>query len=438
MPQKLKRIGGSSTKGFLKKGLATADAAAKLFKARMAADKPTGTKYKAETYMVVARWTENTKLKYGPNPKTPGSKSYPRYNKYMKAKTVGEALRLGAYPPDLLWDLERGFYKVVGGPIRDEPLDLKRAESEGQAVSDTDKTLAKWFLKEVCKELGTHHSKLTKEADLTESALSHGLRLLADRDAAKILNSCKQEQRAPKNEEVLQVLRKWSFNKNPWRVNVMKNGQTWVNSDTVGLSTGREGDVHAQRPTFMYPHVMKLMNKYIRDRQPPELKAQFHFTSINMNFGYGAKRHRDGNNVGCSMLAAFGNFQGGGLRYFPDDDKSVNKEELQKLPLKDGIIVDLSKNILLFDGTRCHEVMPFKGERYSLVWFTAARYWEAGKTTLKKLTDVGFEIPSNKSVAAVNDYLRKPGASKAKPGAGIWPSDASADREHRAKRRRVL
>eukprot|EP00971_Amphidinium_carterae_P153560 3044447-Amphidinium_carterae.1 len=53
-----------------------------------------------------------------------GSKSHLRYESYSVAKTVGEALALHCYPADWCWDYERGFLKVVGGHIRDEPVDI--------------------------------------------------------------------------------------------------------------------------------------------------------------------------------------------------------------------------------------------------------------------------------------------------------------------------
>lgn len=159
-----------------------------------------------------------------------------------------------------------------------------------------------------------------------------------------------------------------------------------------------------------------------------------------MNFGYGAAPHRDANNTGLSMLAAFGNFQGGELRYWPDDDKSVGVE---KLPSKGSMVIDVRKHLLLFDGQRCHEVLPFKGERYSLVWFTCARYLDAGKANLGKISKLGFEVPTDKAVASVKNALRKPRGCKLAshaelkgPGAMMWPSDRSEVQSCMAKRAR--
>ena len=134
------------------------------------------------------------------------------------------------------------------------------------------------------------------------------------------------------------------------------------------------------------------------------------------------------------MLAAFGDFEGGVLRYWPDDNKSMKVEMLAN---KDSLTFDVRTNLILFDGQRCHEVLPFEGERYSLVWFTCARYWEAGKATLKKLSDLGFEVPTEKSIAGVYGALRKPTPDAVKapklPGALQWTSDRIAAKD--SKRR---
>merc|ERR1719232_1050541 len=83
----------------------------------------TGLKFKVETYAAVANFQPGTRIKYGPNPKLPSSKSFARYAGYCKAKTVGEALKLGSYPADLLYELERNDYKVLGG-VRSEAREV--------------------------------------------------------------------------------------------------------------------------------------------------------------------------------------------------------------------------------------------------------------------------------------------------------------------------
>jgi len=46
------------------------------------------------------------------NPKTPGSKSYTRFELYRGATTVAEALKAGTYKEDIRWDYERGFIEL--------------------------------------------------------------------------------------------------------------------------------------------------------------------------------------------------------------------------------------------------------------------------------------------------------------------------------------
>merc|ERR1719316_447192 len=79
-----------------------------------------GLKFNADSYDLIARFTSKTKISYAPNPKTPGSKSFDRYKLYEKAKTVGDALK-HCKPADLLWEYERGYLKVLGGPMADVP-----------------------------------------------------------------------------------------------------------------------------------------------------------------------------------------------------------------------------------------------------------------------------------------------------------------------------
>jgi len=79
-----------------------------------------GLKFKVTTYQAVSAFKPGTKIKYIPNPKTPGSKSFKRYAGYEKAKTVGEALKGGSKTADLCWELERGYYKVLGGTRSDK------------------------------------------------------------------------------------------------------------------------------------------------------------------------------------------------------------------------------------------------------------------------------------------------------------------------------
>ena len=48
------------------------------------------------------------------NPKTPGSKSFQRYERYKCARSVAEFKELGGTAADLRYDEKKGFLSVTG------------------------------------------------------------------------------------------------------------------------------------------------------------------------------------------------------------------------------------------------------------------------------------------------------------------------------------
>ena len=62
------------------------------------------------------------------------------------------------------------------------------------------------------------------------------------------------------------------------------------------------------------------------------LCCSFPFTSISVNYNYAARAHRDSGNVGQSLTKAFGNFRGGALNYWAQDEGSLSLEELVRFP----------------------------------------------------------------------------------------------------------
>merc|ERR1719188_1672083 len=93
----------------------------------------------------------------------------------------------------------------------------------------------------------------------------------------------------------------------------------------------------------MYPDFFRVLTRWLRDRLPPKYEG-FTFTSMNLNCNYAAKLHRDGNNFGPSMISAFGDFQGGELNYYPEDDRGMKLEEMEKLTGSHSIELPLRQN----------------------------------------------------------------------------------------------
>eukprot|EP00746_Dinoflagellata_sp_MGD_P165762 gnl/MRDRNA2_/MRDRNA2_95225_c0_seq1.p1 gnl/MRDRNA2_/MRDRNA2_95225_c0~~gnl/MRDRNA2_/MRDRNA2_95225_c0_seq1.p1 ORF type:complete len:501 (+),score=95.76 gnl/MRDRNA2_/MRDRNA2_95225_c0_seq1:98-1600(+) len=356
----------------------------------MNGEKGAGTRYRPETYMQVTRWTKDTKIAYRPHAKAPGSKSHLRYEKYSKAKTVGEALKYGTYPEDWCWDYERGFIKVLGGHIRDEPLDLAKAEAKD--ITEVDKKIHTWYIKEIAKSVGMNPKELSETSGHSESPLMRGLRLVAQQEAKARLEAAESEGRMISDEDIEVVLRKWQFCQNPHRLNVMPKNKKWVFSDTLGLLRDRAGDIHLTSPTRRYPQVAEIICRWLTDRLPEEIKT-FTFTSINVNCNYAASRHRDNGNFGPSLIKAFGSFSGGELQYWPEDAGSTLVGDVSNLDPKDSVSLDIGAGLALFNGNCGHSVKPFTGNRYSIVYFTGSCHAKAKPEDKKKLTRLGFKFP---------------------------------------------
>ena len=88
------------------------------------------------------------------------------------------------------------------------------------------------------------------------------------------------------------------------------------------------------------------LKEFISKRKP-----NFTYTNIQVNKNVFCNPHVDKNNVGPSYVIALGDFTGG--------DLVIEGEEF--------IIRNKWKK---FDGRRAHWITPFKGTRYSLVFFT--------------------------------------------------------------------
>ncbi|CAJ1445447.1 unnamed protein product, partial [Effrenium voratum] len=111
---------------------------------------------------------------------------------------------------------------------------------------------------------------------------------------------------------------------------------------------------------------------------------------INLNCNYAAKRHRDANNFGPSLIAGMGNYKGGELSVWPEDNKSSH---LNQLPAKEKVTVDISENLVMFNGNTAHEVQDFEGERFSIVFFCCGCHAKTPAEVKKELTELGFPVP---------------------------------------------
>lgn len=238
----------------------------------------------------------------------------------------------------------------------------------------------------------------TKEIeDSTESADIRLQRRVAEAIAKERLSTGKKIA----DSDASEVLHHWGFGENVARLNVMPEGQKYVYSDTLGAIRARSFGFGSTPPTKRYPAVPKLLCQWLADNQP-KLGAKFLCTAINLNANYAGRRHRDQGNEGPSIIKAFGKFKGGRLHYFRKDTQKNPRPTLDTLDKKSAEALDISKHAAVFDGNRAHEVEPFTGERYSVVFFAAKGYAKGKPNDIDFLqTKCGFPFPTPRGMSVL-------------------------------------
>jgi len=254
-----------------------------------------------------------------------------------------------------------------------------------------------------------NYSDLFTDRGSQENLIMRAHRLVAQREAKAILAECAKRKRQISDAEMTRVLKAWGFARNVARTNVMHPGQSWVWSDTLGLLRDRVGDIHMTQSSVKYPEVVTLVNKWLSDRLPAGMRP-FAWTSLNVNKDYAAYIHRDGNNFGPSMIAAFGDFTGGELNYYPDDDGKGEPDKLLKGKHKAESFV-LGKGRARVNGNSAHSVNPFEGNRFSIVFFTLGCHAKMKQDDRASLKDVGFAMP--KPDQDPHELLRPPHKKRA-------------------------
>jgi len=235
---------------------------------------------------------------------------------------------------------------------------------------------------------------------------------LAEWRSERSLAQASRTGRRIRDTDVTFVLDAWKFRKNQKRLNVIPDGKTFVNSEMLGLVSIRAyRKLVVARQSAKYPMVTKLLCQYVYDNPPPGLQKgeHFPFTTICVNKDYAAKRHRDKNNTGLSIVRALGNFKGGRLRYWPDDPGPRAAPDVDSLDESQAVVLDVRGRSVALDSTKAHEVEAFEGRRYSLVYFTVPWVAQADEIVRMTLKDhCGLQIRELVNSEAVWRCVRQP------------------------------
>merc|ERR1712176_228562 len=98
---------------------------------------------------------------------------------------------------------------------------------------------------------------------------------------------------------------------------------------------------------------------------------------------------------------------GGKLSYFPKDVKKPGRADVAELDAKESLALDLSKKFVFFNGNNAHGVQAFKGNRFSLVFFTTSKFWKVKEKEVSTLKKLGFKVPTVKSMESVKKVSEK-------------------------------
>ena len=127
--------------------------------------------------------------------------------------------------------------------------------------------------------------------------------------------------------------------------------QKGARQTSFGL-TYHQGEWRKSLSTIKYPYMMPLFKEFMRSHYP-----EFKFKSVYVNKNIQCKKHLDSKNTGESLLVGCGPYTGGKTVVYNTEGKNPKK-------------FNIKTSSLIFNGSELlHNSEPFKGTRYSLVFF---------------------------------------------------------------------
>ena len=137
----------------------------------------------------------------------------------------------------------------------------------------------------------------------------------------------------------------------------MLYGYTWRGylSPTKNRTESIYKGLYNTKVKDLHPELENIFKEFANKHFP-----EFNYTQVQMNYNFPCPPHFDSKNVGESVLCAFGDYTGG-LTCVEKENNNIIKYDPQASPV-------------FFNGSKYkHYVEPFKGNRYSLVFFNNLR-----------------------------------------------------------------
>ena len=169
-------------------------------------------------------------------------------------------------------------------------------------------------------------------------------------------------------ETVLECLRRCEVQENEDRKNVRTDEDVAVRSITLGALSRSHAPARPSGWTRRQPRLARLLAEF-GDKILPE---GFPFASIQLNYAYASAMHQDKSNDGPSAIIALGEFTGG------------------ELWTADRGVLPCRNELRLFNGNQPHCTLPFKGERYSLIYFSSSGHDRMAPKDVQQCEALGF------------------------------------------------
>ena len=150
--------------------------------------------------------------------------------------------------------------------------------------------------------------------------------------------------------DMFALLEKAKFPKNTGRTNNLRKGQTFSRSMVLGKVRMFYGKGLAEsRFNKQHPELLKMAKKLLKSHDP-----NYRFQAVTINKNHASARHTDKYNRGKSYIIGLGNYTGGELVFEEGPYKGSH---------------NIKNRWLKFEGDTPHFVRPFKGTRYTLVFY---------------------------------------------------------------------
>ena len=152
----------------------------------------------------------------------------------------------------------------------------------------------------------------------------------------------------------------------------------------------------------------RYLNSFVKHHAPED----FRWTSVVISVNAKSKLHADVHNLpgSCNFTTSCGNYTGGQL-WIEDPLAKGPQASTQQLPNGTDILgkthVTKYKSVV-FDPSQKHVVLPWKGDRYSLIAFSTRGFPKLSCEECKQLSEFGFRLPHAITAAAHAPLTRRP------------------------------